>query len=103
MTTIRNLMMLAVMTGALSACGGGVAVAYRVPAPPPRPMTYGVVGMAPGPGYVWVDGYHDWRSSRYVWVPGAWHRPPHPRAVWVPGYFQRHGHSHVWVGGRWRY
>ncbi|MBL8178039.1 MAG: YXWGXW repeat-containing protein [Bryobacterales bacterium] len=92
------------LAGALTACGGRSYVAYRAPLPPPPPAAYRVHAhrVAPAPGYVWVDGYHDWRGARYVWVPGSWMRPPHGRAVWVPGRFAPRGRGHVWIGGHWR-
>jgi hypothetical protein len=76
---------------------GCAARAYYVP--PPPALRYEAYGYAPGPGYVWVGGFWDWRD-RYVWVPGYWARPPRPRAVWVPGrgyyshnrYYYRRGH-----------
>ncbi|MBI3680756.1 MAG: YXWGXW repeat-containing protein [Acidobacteria bacterium] len=102
MRKLAQVGILAVMAGALSACSGRTVVAVRAPAPP-RPVAVGVVGVAPGPGYAWVDGYYDWRGARYVWMPGAWVKPPRPHAVWTPGYWRPHGHSHVWVAGHWRF
>jgi hypothetical protein len=87
-------------TLALSACGPPV-YAYRVP-PPPPPML-GVVGHAPGPGYVWVDGFYDLRGSRWVWSPGNWDRPPRPHAVWVRAYWEPHGRSYRFHRGYWRH
>lgn len=31
---------------------------------------------APGDGYVWVAGRHEWRSAlgRFFWIPGHWTR-----------------------------
>lgn len=98
----RNLGLLVLMAGSLTGCAGRAYVAYGGPPPPPPPMASGYVGRAPGPGYVWVDGYYDWRG-RYVWVPGSWMRPPRPRAVWVPGRFEHRGRRHEWVRGYWRY
>ena len=90
-----------VMLGtALSACAahGGYGMRYGPP-PPPR---YGVIGVAPGPGYVWAEGYWDWRGSNWYWVRGSWLRPPRPRAAWVPGYWQPHGREYRFRAGRWR-
>ena len=57
---------------------------------------------APGPGYVWVPGYHRWNGTAYVWTPGVWMRPPRPHARWVrPRWVRRHG-GWVFVEGRWR-
>jgi hypothetical protein len=55
---------------------------------PPPPVRVGVVGVAPGPGYVWIGGYQRWTGSGYVWVAGRWVRPPRAGVVWVqPGMF----------------
>ncbi|MGO4886051.1 MAG: YXWGXW repeat-containing protein [Bryobacteraceae bacterium] len=57
---------------------------------------------APGPGYVWIDGYQNWNGSAYVWVPGRWEMPPRPHARWVAHrWVHRHG-GYVMVEGHWR-
>lgn len=61
-----------------------------------------VIGVAPGPGYVWVAGYWAWGGADYYWVPGRWVARPYPRAVWVPGRWRAHRHSWYWVEGHWR-
>lgn len=93
--------MLAMSWLTLTACASG-RYYTRYPAPPPRPV-YGVVGVAPGPGYVWCDGFYDLRDSRWIWSPGYWARSPRPRAVWAPGSWQyspRYGYR--FHKGRWR-
>jgi hypothetical protein len=82
---------------AFSAMAQGVVVQVA----PPRPVVE-TRGPAPGAGYVWVGGYHQWNGSAYVWVPGRWDRPPHPGAHWVA---HRWVHRHDgWVlnEGHWR-
>src|SRR5437763_11103695 len=49
---------------------------------PPRPFFERRI-VAPGRGYVWINGYHRWNGRRYVWVPGHWQRPPRLYARWV--------------------
>ena len=73
---------------------------YALGPPPPRPAVYGAVGYAPGPGYVWIDGFWDWHN-RYVWVPGKW-EVRRAGLVWDPGGWHR-GH-HGWRRHRegWR-
>ncbi len=98
----RRLMAAAVMVigTTLSGCavrGGYVATGYGPP--PPR---YGIVGVAPGPGYVWTDGYWDRRGNGWYWMSGRWMRPPRPHSVWVPGYWSRHGHGYRFHDGHWR-
>src|SRR6266851_4722868 len=46
---------------------------------------------APYPYYAWQPGYHAGVDGNYVWVRGAWVRPPHRHAVWVTG---RWAHEH---------
>jgi outer membrane lipoprotein SlyB len=40
----------------------------------PAPLREQVV-VAPGPGYIWVDGTWLWLSDRWVWHSGYWHHP----------------------------
>ena len=85
----------------LTACatGGGYASVRFGPPPPPR---YGVMGYAPGPGYVWTDGYWDLRGGHWSWVNGRWMRPPHRRAVWVPGTWVQDHSRYRFRRGYWR-
>jgi len=76
----------------LSGCAGGVYYSAYAP-PPPR---YGVVGVAPGPGYVWADGFWDLHGRDWVWAPGRWVRPPRRGAVWARPEWRQEG-------GRWRF
>jgi outer membrane lipoprotein SlyB len=68
-------------------------------APPPAPVETVVV--APGPGYVWVDGEWTWNGG-WVWVTGHWLVPPYPHAVWVRGGWVRGSHGYRRVPGHWR-
>ena len=43
----------------LGACGGGYGGGYYVRYAPPAPRYYGAMGVAPGPGYLWTNGYWD--------------------------------------------
>lgn len=88
------------LAGALFAGAANAEVFVRI-APPP-PVRVGVYGVAPGPGYVWVGGFHEWAGGRYIWREGYWARPPYPHAVWVaPDWAPRHG-GYVFVRGYWR-
>ena len=84
----------------LAGCGGGYRYSY-VSYGPPAPR-YGVVGVAPGPGFVWVDGYWGWRGGRYEWVAGRWARPPRPGAVWVRPEWRQEPHGWRFHDGHWR-
>jgi hypothetical protein len=79
--------------------GSAQTVIYTAPPPPVR---VGVVGVAPGPGYVWVGGYQRWNGTRYVWVAGRWARPPRVGAVWVAPRYVHRGSTWVYYRGYWR-
>ena len=84
---------------ASTACASRGYMMAMGPPPPPPPRAY--YGVAPGPRYVWTDGFWAWRG-RWVWAPGRWAIPPHPRAVWVPGYWVPRHRGYVFIEGRWR-
>jgi hypothetical protein len=65
--------------------------------PPPRVE---VIGVAPGPGYVWIDGYWGWSGHRHEWRPGRWEhgRPGHH---WRPHRWERDGRHWKEHRGRW--
>jgi hypothetical protein len=68
---------------------------------PPHPVLETRV-VAPGPGYVWISGYHRWDGAAYVWAPGRWELPPHPHQHWVAHrWVHKHG-GYVLVEGHWR-
>ena len=88
------------LAGALfSGCAVRTSVAVGFAPPSPR---YAVVGVAPGPGYVWTEGYYSYRGNAYAWVPGRWMRPPHPHAEWVPGAWVQGHHGYEFRKGYWR-
>ena len=75
----------------------------RIQVAPPPP----VLEMAPPcpyPGAVWIAGYYAWHPSRhhFVWVPGAWYRPPHPRWVWIAPTWQFQTGQWVFMPGYWQ-
>jgi len=84
---------------ALTGCAAQGGYYVRVPPPPAR---YGVVGYAPGPGYVWTDGYYANRYGRYEWVPGRWVRPPRRNSVWIRGEWQHTPRGYYFRQGHWR-
>lgn len=99
--TLRHTIMSATLLLGL-ALPGCASHAYVVRSAPPPPR-YGPVGVAPGPRYIWADGYWDWRGNRWRWVPGRWVVPPRHRTVWVPGHWTPDGrHGYRWRAGYWR-
>jgi hypothetical protein len=87
----------------LGACGGGYyGGGYYATTAPPAPRYYGAVGVAPGPGYIWTDGYWDWRGGNWGWRDGRWQRPPRRHARWVAPEWRREGRGYRFHQGRWR-
>ena len=75
--------------------------AVYVQAAPPRAVVE-VRGVVPGSDHVWIQGYHRWDGTRYVWTSGRWERRPHSNAVWVAGRWRHHRNGWYWVDGRWK-
>jgi hypothetical protein len=92
-------MALLCVTVACVSCAGPTRAYVRVGPPAPIVETRLV---APGPGYVWIAGYHRWNGATYAWVPGRWERPPRPRAVWVAGHWIQERRGWYFVDGHWR-
>jgi len=67
----------------------------------PPPMRYERRSVAPGPGYVWVDGYWGARDGRYYWVPGRWNRPPYEGAYWAHPHYDRYNDGWRYHEGHW--
>lgn len=67
---------------------------------PPAPQDE-LVPPAPGPAFVWVNGYWWWDSVEWVWVPGRWAAPPGPAYVWMRSGWVDEGGRYVFVHGRW--
>jgi hypothetical protein len=80
-----------------SAPAGEVVVSDAPPAP-----VYETVGIAPGPGFLWIDGYYHWSGVRWVWYRGHYARPPHPGAAWVRARYEVRGGRRVYIAGFWR-
>lgn len=72
---------------------------YVTEAPPPPPME--TVVIAPGPGYMWIDGEWMWNGG-WFWIGGHWGMPPYPHAVWVRGNWDRGPHGWHGTRGHWR-
>jgi hypothetical protein len=87
---------------AFSACSSHRGAVVYVPNGPPVAISE-PVGHSPGPGYVWIPGYHVWRGNAYAWVYGHWELAPRSRARWAPGHWSRNRNGWYWVEGRWRY
>lgn len=67
----------------------------------PPPLRYEARPPMPGAGYAWVDGYWNWGSNRYVWVPGRWDRPPYQGAYWSHPHYDRYDNGWRMEQGHW--
>ena len=83
------------------ACATHTRAVVYVPTGPPRAVKE-VITVSPGPGYVWVSGYHRWSGGAHLWVSGHWELGPRAHARWVPGRWQHDRHGWYWVEGHWR-
>jgi WXXGXW repeat (2 copies) len=79
----------------INGCGPSAVVVRERPAPPvyARPI-------APGPGYVWIDGNWIANGRGYSWRPGYW-AAPRFRHHYVPGHWMRKRQGWVWKQGHW--
>jgi len=101
---MRSLTAAVILAGALlatTACAAGTSGRVYVRTGPP-PVRAEVVAVSPGPGYVWVPGYYQYRGSSYAWVAGRYERPPRARARWVQGHWERDRRGWYFVEGHWR-
>lgn len=82
-----------------------LSINIGVEGPPPPPRQEVIIGVAPGPDFVWVGGFWDGSPGHYAWVGGHWDRPPHghEHGVWMAPHWDRDhdGHYHQ-VRGEWR-
>ena len=96
----------ALVSASVAASTACVAAAPRgrlyVRVGPPAPIVETRV-VAPGPGYMWIEGYHAWDGRAYAWRPGHWDRAPRANARWVPARWV-HDRRNGWylVEGHWR-
>ena len=80
-----------------------ISVGIGIGAPPP-PRVLRVRPVAPGPDYVWVDGYWYVVDGRYVWHRGYWTLPPYGGAAWIgPRWEGGRYYNGYWNGDRGRF
>jgi len=68
----------------------------------PPPARVEVIGVAPGPGFVWIGGFWRWGGAEYAWVPGRWAARERGFRSWSPGRWRHGRRGWFWVEGRWR-
>jgi len=88
---------------------GACAPAYYVavdndpvvaPEPPPEDLDE-VPGPRPAAGMAWVPGYWFWTGDGYIWVAGAWSRPPARHVVWMRAGWVFVERVYRFIPGRW--
>jgi hypothetical protein len=80
-----------------------VSIGIRI-GPPPRPRVVRVLPPAPGPEFVWIDGYWYPVGRHYRWHEGYWTRPPYSGARWVgPRHDGEEYYEGYWDGDRGRF
>jgi len=78
-----------------------VSFGIQIGAPPPP--VYMLQPAAPGPGFLWVDGYWYPVGHHYRWHAGYWTMPPYPGAYWAPARYDGSRYfGGYWMGGRGR-
>jgi outer membrane lipoprotein SlyB len=86
--------------GIVNGAAPDVSAVVTQQAPPPAPADVQVV--APGPGYVWVNGEWTWSGVGWVWVGGHWGYPPYAQAVWMSAYRWHDAYGWHYRRGYWR-
>jgi hypothetical protein len=70
-------------------------------AAPPPPLPEEQQPTLPEDGDLWTPGYWYWRNPGYIWIPGAWVRPPQVGVLWTPPYWSSAGAVFVFHPGHW--
>ena len=86
--------------GAACATNPPPGVMYLERRPPPARVE--VVGVAPGPGFVWIGGFWRWGGAEYAWVPGRWAPRERGHRHWNAGHWRHTRRGWYWAEGRWR-
>jgi WXXGXW repeat (2 copies) len=95
--TLLLLIISALFVGAAT-CAAQVSVGITIGAPPP-PRVLAVRPVAPGPDFVWLDGYWFVDGHKWKWHPGYWTRAPYVGAHWVgPRYEGGKFYAGYWDG-----
>jgi hypothetical protein len=93
---------LAILLLAAGSTYSQISVGIRI-GPPPPPRVVRVRPRAPGPGFMWVDGYWYPAGNHYKWHDGYWTRAPYAGARWIgPRYERDQFYEGYWEGERGR-
>jgi hypothetical protein len=96
---MKRLLLTTLLLAAATAFGQ-ISIGINI-GPPPPPRVLAVRPVAPGPEFVWVDGYWYPQGRRYRWHEGYWTRAPFAGARWVaPRHENDRWFEGYWDGGR---
>jgi hypothetical protein len=96
---MKKLLAIALLTA--GSMFGQVSIGIQIGAPPP-PRVVRVRPVAPGPGYLWVDGYWYPNGKHYKWHAGYWTLAPYAGASWVaPRWEAGLFYEGYWAGPRY--
>ena len=56
---------------------------------------------APGPGYVWINGFWDWDGGRWRWISGRWERPAVADGYWIGPRYTHTTRGTIYEPGHW--
>ena len=68
---------------------------------PPAPRVAVESAPAPGPSYVYTNGYWDYTDAGWVWVDGRWVAPPAASVTWTEPEYVQVGTDYQYVPGHW--
>jgi len=93
--------LLALALGASTLMNAQVSVGISIGEPPRLRVERRPI--APGPDFVWIDGYWFADGRHWRWHGGYWTRPPYAGAGWVgPRYEGGRFYAGYWNGSRGR-
>jgi hypothetical protein len=98
-----GLALLSIAMFTASAALADISINIGLEGPPPPPRQEVIVGVSPGPDFIWVGGYWDGSPGHYTWVGGRWDHPPHAHGQWFAPHWDKgtDGHYHQ-TKGEWR-
>ena len=97
---LRSMVLISVAAAALPLLAGCTTYGYASYGPPADEVE--VYGVAPGPEFVWVGGYHEWDGHAYHWRKGSWAKPPRAGAHWEKGTWEQTNHGWRYHEGTWK-
>jgi hypothetical protein len=80
---------------------GSAEVAVSAAAAPPPLPAEETQPVAADAGSYWTSGFWYWGGTAYVWVPGAWRRPPAVGLLWTPPYWSFADGRYLFHPGYW--